>query len=126
MVVGADSHRTDSLCVPVGVCANVDTRSVHLYAYIGRGDVSRLERPHYTGLVQLPRPLQRAKDLWMAMSHAMGRVVSWILLSILWALVFGVYALIMKSARLFRRSGAPDSYWKPCPPEFPESMRHQF
>jgi hypothetical protein len=62
----------------------------------------------------------------MAVGHALGRIVSFVILTILWIVGFGTYGIIMKIARLFLPKKPPESYWVDPPKEFPESMRYQF
>ena len=48
----------------------------------------------------------------MAFSHILGMIMSTIILTILWIVGFGIYAVILKIVTLparFRKS--PDSYW---------------
>ncbi len=62
----------------------------------------------------------------MAGSEAMGRIMSWILLTILWVTVFGIYAICLKIAALFRKEEAPATYWHPLRQEGPDSMKNPF
>lgn len=75
--------------------------------------------------MQLPPWLQRVKDVWMKFSHALGMVMSRILLTILWIVVFGIYAIITRIVSLFTASQRKPQ-WHDVPPEFEGSMRHQF
>lgn len=62
----------------------------------------------------------------MAFSHALGRVMSAILLTILWIIGFGLYAVIAKVIRACRREPPRDSYWIDCEPTTAETMRRPF
>ena len=61
--------------------------------------------------MNVPEPLQRLYALWMRFAHILGKIMSFILLSILWLVVFGIYAIILKIIRLFSRPSRADSYW---------------
>lgn len=63
--------------------------------------------------------------LWMRFSHALGRVMSAIILTLLWVIGFGIYAFILRIIGLFRRPD-PSTEWRDAPEQSPESMRHQF
>lgn len=76
--------------------------------------------------MKLPFPLNKAYAAWMAFSHALGRVMSTIILSVLWIVGFGLYAMIMKIGHLFRKHTPPQTYWIDCSPERPESFRQSF
>lgn len=71
-------------------------------------------------------PLQKAYDLWMLFSKALGRVMSWILLTILWVVVFGIYAIVLKIIVIFRKQTRPVTYWHDLAIDPPESMRRPF
>ena len=63
----------------------------------------------------------------MAFSHILGMIMSTIILTILWIVGFGIYAVILKIVTLparFRRS--PDSYWIDAKPASVEEMRYPF
>ncbi len=47
----------------------------------------------------------------MAFSHALGKVMSWIILTILWIVGFGTYAVIGKIAGVLRRRPRPQTSW---------------
>ena len=61
--------------------------------------------------MKLPAPLKKAYDLWMRFSHVLGRIMSTILLTILWVVVFGLYAIVLKCITLFKKSSPSESYW---------------
>jgi hypothetical protein len=75
--------------------------------------------------MKLPAPLQKAYDVWMHFSHILGRIMSTILLTVLWVVVFGLYAVILKCMKLLRRDTASDTYWIDISKESSD-MRHQF
>ena len=76
-------------------------------------------------VVDVLAPLKKAYSLWMRFSHILGRVVSCILLTVLWIVVFGVYAIALKIMRLFASKTKTDTYWIDVSRETTDS-RYQF
>jgi len=76
--------------------------------------------------MHLPLPLQRLYDLWMRFAHLLGRIVSFLLLSILWLFGFGIYGIALRVAKSIRPEPSRDSYWIDVPPKMADDMRHQF
>lgn len=72
--------------------------------------------------MQLLKKLYRS---WMAFSHVLGRIMSAILLTILWIVVFGLYAIVLKIMRLFSKSSPKDTYWIDVSKD-PTDMQYQF
>jgi hypothetical protein len=73
----------------------------------------------------LPKPLQRIYDVWMAFSKLIGKVMSPIILTILWIVGFGLYAVILKIVAVLRKpTPAPVTYWIDA--EVPTDMQRQF
>jgi len=75
----------------------------------------------------LPFPLRQLFRGWMAFSHILGMIMSTIILTILWIVGFGIYAVILKIITLparFRKE--PDSFWIEVKPEPIENMRYPF
>jgi len=62
----------------------------------------------------------------MAFSHALGMVMSKIILTILWLTAFTIYAVCIKIGALFQKKTKPDSYWVDAQPDFKDSMKYQF
>lgn len=63
----------------------------------------------------------------MAFSHALGMVMSTIILTILWIMGFGIYAIVLRIISFpayFRRH--PNSYWIAAKPASAEEMRYPF
>lgn len=56
----------------------------------------------------------------------MGIVVSAVVLSVLWGVVFGLYAVGRRCAMVLKRPGKTETYWKPVPPDYPNSLDHGF
>lgn len=76
--------------------------------------------------MNLPPPLNWLWDLWKKFSHVLGMIMSWIILTILWIVGFGFYAIIMKLIWIFQPKKSPESYWIDTEPDFENSMRYQF
>lgn len=75
----------------------------------------------------LRNPLSLLWNGWIAFSHALGIVMSTIILTILWIVGFGLYAVILRIVTLpslFRKS--PESYWIEAKPASIEEMRYPF
>ncbi|MBU0766749.1 hypothetical protein KKF55_03120 [Patescibacteria group bacterium] len=74
-----------------------------------------------------PKLLKTLWHAWCTFSNILGRVMSFIILTILWIFVFGVYAVILKILsipKLWKKP--PDTYWVDPLSEVPNGMRHQF
>ena len=77
--------------------------------------------------MQLPPPLSWLWDGWMAFSHAFGRVMSFIMLSILWVIGFGVYACVLKIGMMIAKDEPErESYWIEVGRTDPEHLLRQF
>ncbi len=77
--------------------------------------------------MRLPPPLRQLYDLWMAFSRALGKVMSFLILTILWIVGFGIYALVLKVIRLMRKDNpASASFWLDVPHSPEDSLRQQF
>jgi len=76
--------------------------------------------------MKLPPPLNWLWKGWMAFSEVLGKIMSFILLTILWIIGFGLYAIVMKIGVLLRKEERKTSYWLDVPTDFPDSMKHQF
>jgi len=76
----------------------------------------------------LKNVLRALKRGWMAFAHVLGWVNSRILLTLLYIVVIGPYAVIKRAASLFQRRPSPASYWIPKTREPPtlETMRRLF
>ncbi len=61
--------------------------------------------------MRIPTPLKGVYDLWMRFSHILGRIMSTILLTILWIVMFGLYAIVLKIMQLFSKTSKKDTYW---------------
>lgn len=76
--------------------------------------------------MKLPPPLSWLWSAWKAFAEILGKVMSKIILTILWLVGFGIYAVILKIVMLFRREPAQDSYWIDIPPQEPGDLHRQF
>jgi hypothetical protein len=61
--------------------------------------------------MNLPKPLRVLWRGWMAIAHAIGRVMSAILLTIFWIVGIGSYAVIAKFIKLWKQDKAQTTYW---------------
>ncbi len=61
----------------------------------------------------------------MGFSHILGRIMSTILLTIIWIVVFGIYAIVLKVIHLFSRKPPTDTYWIDVSNDSTD-MRYQF
>lgn len=76
---------------------------------------------------RLPPPISWIYALWKKFSHVLGTVMSFIILSILWFIGFGIYAVILKIITLPKRfAGEPATFWIDSEQTTIESMKHQF
>lgn len=73
----------------------------------------------------VPKPLRTAYDLWMRFAHVLGRIMSFILLTILWLTIFALYAVVIKLVHLFRKKSPSETYWIDVSTESSD-LRHQF
>jgi len=63
----------------------------------------------------------------MILSHAIGVVMSYLVLTILWIFGFGPYAIILKIIRLLStHKEPPESTWMDATPEDATTMRNPF
>ncbi|MBI3331830.1 hypothetical protein HYZ99_02610, partial [Candidatus Peregrinibacteria bacterium] len=53
--------------------------------------------------MNLPPPFSWLWSAWMAFSHALGMVMSKIILTILWVVGFGLYGIVLKVIGLFQK-----------------------
>ncbi len=84
----------------------------------------------------VPPALRRLYDGWMAFSHALGFVMSKIILTLLWIVGFGLYAIALKVIRLWRPDPNDAPGWIDVPESGPvhrslgeggpAEFRHQF
>lgn len=74
----------------------------------------------------LPSPLNWLWVLWKKFAELLGRVMSSLILTVLWVIGFGAYAIMLKIANIFTSHKKPKTYWVDPPPDFPKSMKYQF
>jgi hypothetical protein len=75
----------------------------------------------------LPPPIRQLYDAWMAFSHVLGRVMSFIILTVFWIVGIGSYAIVLKCIGWMHRDEPnPTSYWKTIASDELSDMRRQF
>lgn len=77
--------------------------------------------------MNIPAPLKLLFEGWMKFSHILGLIMSTIILTILWIVGFGLYAIILKIIMipsLFKKS--PETYWIDIKPDPIENMKYPF
>ena len=74
----------------------------------------------------LPPPISWLWEGWKIVGHAIGRVMSFIILTILWIIGFGIYGIVMKIIALFTKEEKKESYWIDLEPMTDESLTQQF
>lgn len=65
-------------------------------------------------------------DGWMTVSRAIGKVMSFILLTVLWIILFGPYAVVWKLSGLMRKHRPDGSHWQPAMTGDAKQMEYQF
>ena len=76
---------------------------------------------------RLPAPIKILYGLWKKFAHVLGVIMSFLILTILWVVGFGVYAIVLKVITLPNRfRSKPNSYWIECEPTTLDSMKNQF
>ena len=81
----------------------------------------------FENAMNLPPPLRWLYKGWMAFSHALGMVMSKIILTILWIVGFGTYGIVIQTIGLFaKKQSNPATYWVDTPEDFKDSMKYQF
>jgi hypothetical protein len=77
--------------------------------------------------MKVPAPLLWLWKGWMAFSHALGKVMSAILLTVFWLTVVALYAIILKIIRIPKLfATAPATYWVDSEPRIENDMRYPF
>lgn len=76
--------------------------------------------------MKIPGFLRPLYDAWMAFSKVLGKVMSAILLTVVWVVLFGAYAIVMKIAALFRKKADGPSTWIDCTAEDAATMKRPF
>lgn len=76
---------------------------------------------------RLPVPIKQIFELWKKFSHILGLIMNFIILTILWIVGFGMYAIIIKIITFPKKfASKPNSYWIESEPTSVESMQYQF
>lgn len=76
--------------------------------------------------MNLPPPLSWLYRGWMAFSHVLGMIMSKVILTVLWIVGFGFYAIVLQCIRLVKREPPKQSYWEVPPEEFEGRLKYQF
>ena len=76
--------------------------------------------------MQLPPPLSWLYKTWMAFSHFLGMIMSRVILTLLWIVGFGSYAVILTIIRLIRKTPPKTTHWQIPPEEFEGRLHYQF
>ena len=76
--------------------------------------------------MNLPPPLSWLYKAWMAFSHLLGMIMSTIILTLLWIVGFGIYAIALKIVYIVKRKPPKLSYWEIPPEEFEGRLKYQF
>ena len=76
--------------------------------------------------MKLPPPLSWLWQAWTWIGLQIGKVMGFILLTILWIVGFGIYGIVMKIGTLFRSKQSPATYWIDVPPTTVESYKQPF
>mgnify|MGYP003989956991 FL=1 len=76
---------------------------------------------------RLPPPISWIYALWKKFSHVLGTVMSFLILTVLWIVGFGIYAIVIKIITFPKRfKTKPNTYWIDVEPTTVESINHQF
>lgn len=76
---------------------------------------------------KLPPPISWIYALWEKFSHVLGIIMNFLILTALWIIGFGTYAIVTRIITLPKRfAPKPDTYWINVEPTTVESMKHQF
>jgi len=76
---------------------------------------------------KLTPPISWIYAAWKKFSHVLGIVMSFLILTVLWIVGFGIYAIVLRIITFPKRFKAdPNSYWIDCEPTTVDSMKHQF
>lgn len=76
--------------------------------------------------MNLPPPLSWLWSSWKKFSHVLGLVMSTIILTVLWMVGIGIYAIAMKAGRLFQSGKEPATWWVAVPEQSPQGLERQF
>ena len=76
--------------------------------------------------MQLPPPLSWFWDAWMEFSKVLGRIMSAIILTILWLVGFSIYGIVLKIRGVFVKKKKKASYWIDLKKETGDGLKYQF
>ncbi len=92
------------------ICAEFATRPIYLHHI----------------LMRLPPPFSWLWSGWMAFSHLLGKVMSFIILTVFWLIGIGIYGIIAKLIKVAKPKKNLQTYWIPSQPQTAEDMQRQF
>ena len=70
--------------------------------------------------------LKILKDYYLEIIKPIGLVMSAVVLTILWVVIFGIYAILTKLLRTIGVMKSVPTGWQDCPSEPPENVHYQF
>ena len=76
--------------------------------------------------MRVPPPLSWLWEGWKLFSHAFGRMMSFLILTVLWVVGFGIYGIVIRTVLLFRKEEKKSSHWVDLEPMGDDSLTHQF
>lgn len=77
--------------------------------------------------MKLPPPFSWFYEAWMEFSRVLGMIMSRVILTILWIVGFGLYAIVLKVIRLFvPKAQAPGTSWIDVTVEQSGDLHRQF
>ncbi len=78
-------------------------------------------------MVKLPPPLSWLWSAWLLFGQVLGKIMSKIILTVLWIVGFGIYGIIHRILCLFTKKKADAAtYWIDVPPVKPGDLHRQF
>ena len=77
--------------------------------------------------MKLPPPLSWFYEAWMEFSKTIGMIMSKMIVTVLWIIGLGIYAIVRRILLLFvQKSEAPGSSWIDVEPVKQDDLHHQF
>lgn len=77
--------------------------------------------------MKCPKALKPLYDAWMKFSHVLGLIMSTIILTVLWIVGFGLYAITLRIIDIPSRfKEKPESYWIDIQSESHDLMQYPF
>jgi len=76
--------------------------------------------------MKLPRLLLFLWNMWLKIGHGTGQIMSTIILTILWIVGFGLYAIFWRIAHLIQKKTSAESFWIDSPESTAQNMHYPF